>query len=174
MNSIRNLRISNPDNLLKMCGVSGVIPDMIKLSSIFDISVFDGDIRDSLVQYSKGIIGIYDSMRVIVINRNTTYTTRRFMIAYLFADYQLNSIPARDYFNIVYDESIYDKRVYCYALNLLMPGYLFDNDIYMNNYEDIQKLANKYGVSEYLICEREKLRLKQKKLKDKRKNFRVI
>ena len=162
---MKNLRIGNPEELLKFNGVKE-IPGIVSLAKKYDIEIIIGDVTNQVLDNKlersmgniRGVILIDDKTRKIAINDECTPTTRRFIAAYLFSSYQLKSEEDKEFVDIVYDESIYDEKVYDYTLGLLIPDHLFDNELQL---EDKKLLSKIYKVSEFLI---------EKKLEKKQKN----
>ena len=155
---IKNLVISDPKELLENLNVYGV-PDITKVVKDCGFNLYLSKIKPVNMRGFVSVDDYSDKEKLIVLRNSLTFTTQRFLIAYLFSSYQLNSESNGKYISILYDETIYDKKVYNYALDLLMPDFIFDDDY--KKY-DLSFLAQKYNVSEFLIDE--KVKRKEKKI----------
>ncbi len=168
MNEIKNLKIVKPKELLEIHNVVGV-PDVVKLIRRCGLTVMgfvpetvtDKEIRK--VGNIQGYISIDHSSKIILFNYNLLPTARRFVVGYLFSYYQLYLTEKSEYYSFLYQESIYDRKAYNYTLDLLMPDDIFDSKI-VNSNKDIEKLAKKYDVSEFLIHQKIENLEKRKKL----------
>ena len=166
MDNIKNLRVNDPNKLLEILKINA-IPDIIELinSCGFEVVIADYqsilDIKDERAgaNIMCGIIVENDNKKICY-SETLVPTTVRFITAYLFSSYQLNCEKDDDYFEVLFDESIYDEKVYNYALGLLMPDKIFKNEY--QKIQDISLLAEKYNVSEYLINQKIKRIGKQK------------
>lgn len=171
MDNIKNLRITDPNQLLKEFNIEGV-PDIavlikrcgLTLQSYKPYLSTDTEIRK--IGDVQGYIKIDNSNQNIVVNDDLLLIIRKFVAAYLLSYYQLYINGESEYSYNLYQESIYDKKAYHYTLGLLMPDNIFNQET-VKSYKDIESLAKKYKVSEFLI--REKLEKQQK-----RKNLTLI
>lgn len=164
MSKIRNLKIGNPQELLKIHNLEG-IPDISALISKcnIDLTTFEPSLTKGL-ENVQGCICVDDSHKTIMINRNTSPIIIRFIAGYLLSYDQLHEV--KDSY-VLYQESIYDKKVYDFTLDLLMPDSIFDKEK-VESYSDVKKLAKKYKVSEFLITEKKERSQKRKRLESKK------
>lgn len=159
---VRNLRMSNPDKLLETMKVSRVL-HITKFVGEFGFVVMNGvvpncrsmkhmGVLNAAVSVSKNSSSMKES-REITITKGNNYQFSRFLIAYMFADYQLhydeNDLP---FVSGIFEESIYDKETYHYALDILLPNVLFKDE--NMDFSNRSYLANKYQVSEYLLWQK--------------------
>lgn len=163
-NSIRNLKIGNPEEFIKLCqenenGINDVV-SFVK-SYDFDVILFSDKNQDKerirITNNIQGYVAINDDKREIGVYYGLSYKTQKFIIIYLFSSYVLNGNDEM-FADIIYNESIYDRNVYEYTLDLLLP----DEHFYRmldKSAEDIQRLSEIYMVSTVVIDE------KMKKLK---------
>lgn len=164
METVKNLRISDPDKLLETFNIKSV-PDIVKLAKYYEFKVLLlGYELDNVSSNVKGFICINDkkkfmNKRVIAVRDDLSYSSKRFISAYLFSLYQLRGNDCL-FCETIYDESMFDEDVYNYTLDLLLPDFLF-NDIY-ENIEDKSLLRDVFKVSDVVIEEKIK-RLKKEK-----------
>ena len=158
MNEIKNLNIVKPKELLEIHNIVG-IPDIVTLIRRCDLTVMsfvpdvDTDKEIRKTGNIQGYIHIDYSSKIIGFNQKLLPTVARFVVGYLFSYYQLYLTEKSEYLNFLYQESIYDRKAYNYTLDLFMPDDIFDSEI-INSYKDIEKLAKKYNVSEFLITKK--------------------
>jgi len=104
----------------------------------------------------KGYIWINDkelfkSKRVIAVRDDLSYSSKRFISAYLFSLYQLKGNDD-NFVEVIYDESMFDEDVYNYTLDLLLPNFIFNN--MYKNIQDRALLKEVFKVSDIVIGEK--------------------
>ncbi len=158
---IRNLRVHNPDKLLEIMDVSDVL-DMTKFVKKFGFTVIRSRIVDDCcLAGGRSNINAYvsveknadlEDVREIYVFERNCFEFSRFLIAYMFADYQLHyDENDLSFVSGVFEESIYDRETYRYALDILLPNVLFEREKMDFNFPNFSYLVNKYRVSEYLL-----------------------
>ncbi len=151
MNTISNFHFESSEELFQKVEVNHGI-DTVQLVKIFGFHVsLCKNFSPSNIQ---GII-FADKDRIqkqILISDHHSFSTKRFINAYLFSFYQLYQKKEEDFVHILYDESIYDEGAYCYALELLLPEHSFWDDYQKT--PDSVILAEQYLVSSKLVEEK--------------------
>lgn len=166
---IKNLRIKDPNKLLEVLNIKD-IPDIAKIIKACGIKIKAIDsykAKRKLETYGldsiMGVIHISNNLlkkeKVIFINDELPANTQRFIAAYLFSGYQLNGNDDKEYWNGVWFESRYDREIYKYTLDLLIPDKIFNDDLEQIKSNNV--LAKRYNVSEVLI--EEKIKIKARK-----------
>lgn len=166
MEQIKNLRITDPNKLLEELKIFG-IPDVVKMvkSCGFEVvcadyqSIINSKLEKSGANIMCGII-VEKKKKKIYYSESLVPTTRKFVTAYLFSSYQLNCVKDEEYFEVLFDESIYNDKVYDYTLSLLMPDNIFKYEYEQNKNTSI--LAQRYNVSEHLVNQKIKKLVKEK------------
>jgi len=153
---VKNLRIGDVDKLLETFNIKSV-PDVVKLAKEYDFKVITmGYEMENTGVNVKGYIWINDkelfkSKRVIAVRDDLSYSSKRFISAYLFSLYQLKGNDD-NFVEVIYDESMFDEDVYNYTLDLLLPNFIFNN--MYKNIQDRALLKEVFKVSDIVIGEK--------------------
>lgn len=147
----------------------GEVPDIVKITKKCGVKVYQGDLNNKVTAFYIQKRGKFE----ICVNIDLPITFQRFLVAYLFS--YIRIYGDTEICNLVYNESIYDRKAYFEALHLLMPDIAFSNDILQQlNLDEKYALANKYKISEELIfnkmiMDKEKQKFKVLKFKEDKK-----
>jgi len=129
----------------------------VKLAKEYDFKVITmGYEMENTGVNVKGYIWINDkelfkSKRVIAVRDDLSYSSKRFISAYLFSLYQLKGNDD-NFVEVIYDESMFDEDVYNYTLDLLLPNFIFNN--MYKNIQDRALLKEVFKVSDIVIGEK--------------------
>lgn len=164
---VKNIKILTSDNVLEKAklnkeGIKNIF-DFLKEYN-FDIILFSGKqlSKESIVSSTniQGYIVVNDEKREIGVYYKLPYNTKKFLAMYMFSSFVLNGNDEM-FADIIYNESIYDKNVYDYASDLLIPDEHLEKLLDGEN-TDIKMLEDVYKVSKIVIEEKIK-RLKKEK-----------
>jgi len=100
----------------------------------------------------QGYVAINKERRDIGVYYHLPYSTKKFLVIYLLSSYILNGNDEL-FADIVYNESIYDKEVYDFTLDLLMPDKHFKEILDTSN-GDVLHLTDIYNLSKVMIEEK--------------------
>lgn len=157
MQKVRNLRFSNPTQLLKKFHIQRVDDPILFAKQLgFSVSSFDSfnPMLHSFRDFGTLRAGLYQERKIfhmggkIYISEDCSLPTRKFYIAYLIANYELYSKPSEKYTCILFDKDLFDRRAYQYAVDLLIPDDISHEPI---TSECLTRLSGEYQVSKHLI-----------------------
>lgn len=152
---MRKRNICNPKKYL----IDGCVPDIISICNNchVDVCVFDSD--DLIVSGINSFYRNEHNKYIIYIRHGLDISFTRFLASYMLSCIYIYGEVAN--YVICYQDSIYDRCAYSFALDLLLPNIIKDN-LY---FDDLKDLANKYKVSENLIIQKRVMNEEKKKFK---------